>query len=111
MTRLFSRSTLRARRCLPLPCFDTAANSRPELPALIEGTLPFPELALLQSKSYLEQLYSSRHLSAREIARLADVSPSAVLEALDVRVSLRTATGANIPASSPSASTTRTTSS
>jgi hypothetical protein len=37
----------------------------------------------LRSKSYLEQLYVGRHLSAREIARLADVSRSAVLEALD----------------------------
>ncbi len=59
------------------------ANGRTELPTLIEGTLPLSGLALLRSKSYLEQLYSGRHLSAGEIARLADVSRSAVLEGLD----------------------------
>lgn len=37
----------------------------------------------MRSKSYLEQLYAGRHLSAREIARLTEVSRSVVLEALD----------------------------
>jgi hypothetical protein len=36
----------------------------------------------LHSRSYLERLYSGRHLSAREIARLTDASRSGVLEAL-----------------------------
>jgi predicted DNA-binding protein YlxM (UPF0122 family) len=38
---------------------------------------------LLRSRSYLGQLYTGGHLSAREIARLADVSRAGVLEALD----------------------------
>jgi hypothetical protein len=58
-------------------------NGRPGLPALIEGTIPLPGLAQLRSKSYLEQLYAGRHLSARQIARLTDVSRSVVLAALD----------------------------
>jgi hypothetical protein len=37
----------------------------------------------LRSKSYLGKLYVGRHLSARQIARLTDVSRSVVLEALD----------------------------
>jgi predicted DNA-binding protein YlxM (UPF0122 family) len=59
------------------------ANRRPALPALIESTIPLPGLTLLRSKSYLEKLYVGRHLSARQIARLTDVSRSVVLEALD----------------------------
>ena len=37
----------------------------------------------MRSKSYIEQLYTGRHLSAREIARLTDTSRSGVLEARD----------------------------
>jgi hypothetical protein len=36
----------------------------------------------LRSKSYLAQLYTGRHLSARQIARLAEVSRSTALAAL-----------------------------
>lgn len=36
--------------------------------ALIEDTIPRQPLLRLRSKSYLEQLYSGRHLSVREIA-------------------------------------------
>ncbi|MBE3063539.1 MAG: recombinase family protein, partial [Spirochaetes bacterium] len=49
----------------------------------IEDTIPLPSLLRLRSSSYLEALYSKQHLSAREIARLAEVSRSMVLEALD----------------------------
>jgi hypothetical protein len=59
------------------------ANMRQALPALIEGAILLPGLALLRSKSYLEQLYVGRHLSAREIASVTGVSRSMVLEALD----------------------------
>ena len=51
--------------------------------ALIEDTIPLPPLLQLRSKSYLEQLYTGRHLSVREIADLADLSHSAVLAAMD----------------------------
>jgi len=55
----------------------------PGAPALIEGTIPLPGLARLRSKSYLAQLYAgSRHLSARQIARLTEVNRSVVLAAL-----------------------------
>jgi len=47
------------------------------------GLITLPSLLRLRSKSYLEGLYSKRHLSIREIARLADASHSGVLEALD----------------------------
>jgi hypothetical protein len=40
-------------------------------------------LALLRSKSYLEQLYDGWHLAARQIARLTEMSRSVVLAALD----------------------------
>jgi hypothetical protein len=53
------------------------------LPALIEGTILLPGLALLLSKSYLKQLYAGQHLSARQIARLTDASRSVVLAARD----------------------------
>ena len=53
------------------------ANSRP---ALIVRASTSPAAA--QQVSYLERLYSDRHLSIKEIARLADVSHSAVGEAL-----------------------------
>ena len=52
-------------------------------PPLIEGTLPLPGLSLLRSKSYLAQLYHGRHLSARQISRMTQVSRSGVLAALD----------------------------
>jgi hypothetical protein len=52
------------------------------LPALIEETISLPGLALLQSKSYLEQLYTGRHLSTRQIAELTDMSRSVVLAVL-----------------------------
>jgi len=55
---------------------------RPGAPALIEGTIPLPGLAQLQSKSYLAQLYAGQHLSARQIARLTEVSRSTALAAL-----------------------------
>ncbi len=55
---------------------------RPGAPALIEGTIPLPGLAQLQSKSYLAHLYRGRHLSARQIARLTEVSRSTALAAL-----------------------------
>ena len=57
-------------------------NGRPSLPALIEGSIPLPGLALLRSKSYLAQLYDGRHLSARQIARLTEVSRSTAFAAL-----------------------------
>ncbi len=58
------------------------ATGRPGAPALIEGSIPLPGLAQLRSKSYLVQLYRSRHLSARQIARLTEVSRSTALAAL-----------------------------
>ena len=57
-------------------------SGRPGLPALIEGTIPLPGLTQLRSKSYLAQLYAGRHLSARQIARLTEVSRSVVLAGL-----------------------------
>ena len=59
------------------------ANARAAPPALIEDTISLPSLLRLRSRSYLEELFSGRHLSAREIARLTEVSRSMVLEALD----------------------------
>jgi len=53
-----------------------------KLPVLVEGTLPFPSLLRLWSRAYLEELYTGRHLSAREIAGLGGVSRSVVLAAL-----------------------------
>ena len=64
------------------PRTEQYANGRPGFPALIEGTIPLPGLALLRSKSYLAQLYAGRHLSARQIARLTEVSRSTALAAL-----------------------------
>ena len=58
------------------------ATGRPGAPALIEGTIPLPGLTQLRSKSYLGQLYAKRHLSARQIARLSDVSRSTAFAAL-----------------------------
>ena len=58
-------------------------NTRGTVPALIEGVIPLPPLLRLRSRNFLEGLYTSEHLSAPEIARLADVSRSTVLEALD----------------------------
>ena len=55
---------------------------RPGLPALIEGSIALPGLTQLRSKSYLAQLYAGRHLSARQIARLTEVSRSTALAAL-----------------------------
>jgi hypothetical protein len=57
-------------------------TGRPSLPALIEGNIPLPGLTQLRSRSYLAQLYASRHLSARQIARLTGVSRSTALAAL-----------------------------
>jgi hypothetical protein len=51
-------------------------------PALIEGTIPLPGLTLWRSKSYLAQPYAGRHVSARQIARMTQVSRSVVLAAL-----------------------------
>jgi len=51
-------------------------------PAIIEGFIPLPGLALLRSRSYLAELYGGRHLSARQIARLTEVSRSTALAAL-----------------------------
>jgi len=51
--------------------------------ALIEGTIPLPPLLQLRSQSYMEQLYTGRHLSVREIATLTDLSHSVVLAAMD----------------------------
>jgi hypothetical protein len=59
-----------------------STTGRPGLPALIEGTIPLPGLAQLRSKSYPAQLYRGRHLSARQIARLTEVSRSTALSAL-----------------------------
>jgi hypothetical protein len=46
--------------------------------ALIEDTIPLPALLQLRSKSYLEALYTGKHLSVREIANLTDLSHSVV---------------------------------
>ena len=51
--------------------------------ALIEDTIPLPSLLQLRSKSYLEQLYTGRYLSVREIANLTDLSYSVVLATMD----------------------------
>ncbi len=51
--------------------------------ALIEDTIPLPPLLQLRSKTYLEQLYSGRRLSVREIAGLTDLGHSVVLAAMD----------------------------
>ena len=59
------------------------ANARGAVPALIEGIVPLPPVLSLRSKSALERLYTSEHLSAREISRLVGSSRSAVLDALD----------------------------
>jgi predicted DNA-binding protein YlxM (UPF0122 family) len=59
------------------------ANGYNASSALIEDSIPLPSLLRLRSRSYLEGLYSKQHLSVREIARLAEVSRSMVLEALD----------------------------
>ena len=56
------------------------ANKRP---ALIADMIQLPSLVQLRSRSYLERLYLSQHLSIREIARLTDVSHSVVLEAIN----------------------------
>jgi len=64
------------------PRTEQYANGRPGFPDLIEGTIPLPGLALLRSKSYLAQLYAGRRLSARQIARLTEVSRSTALAAL-----------------------------
>jgi hypothetical protein len=61
------------------------ASGRPGAPALIEGTIPLPGLTQLRSKSYLAQLYADWHLSARQIARLTEVSRSPALAALKRR--------------------------
>jgi len=50
---------------------------------LIESTVPLPPLFHLRSKDSLEGLYKGEYLSAGEIARLADVGRSTVLEALN----------------------------
>jgi hypothetical protein len=42
----------------------------------MEGTIPLPGLTQVQSKSYLAQLYTGRHLSARQIARLTKTNRS-----------------------------------
>lgn len=57
-------------------------SGRPSLPALIEGNIPLPGLTQLRGRSYLAQLYASRHLFARQIARLTGVSRSTALAAL-----------------------------
>jgi hypothetical protein len=67
---------------VPSPQVTQSTNGRPGLPALIEGVIPLPGLALLRSKSYLAQLYAGRHLSARQITRLTEVSQSVVLATL-----------------------------
>ena len=59
------------------------ANTRAAPPALTEGDIPLPPLLRLRTKSFLEGLYTGERLSVREISRLADVSRSTVLEALD----------------------------
>jgi hypothetical protein len=53
------------------------------VPALIEGVIPIPPVLSLRSRGALERLYTSEHLSAREISRLVGSSRSAVLDALD----------------------------
>jgi len=59
-----------------------SATGKPSAPAVIEGIIPLPGLTQLRSKSYLAQLYADRHLSARQIARLAEVSRSTAFAAL-----------------------------
>jgi site-specific DNA recombinase len=78
-----NQKALRSTAFVSAPPDKRRANGRPALPALIEATIPLPGLTLLRSKSYLGKLYVGRHLSARQIARLTDVSRSVVLEALD----------------------------
>jgi len=68
---------------VPPPPAQQKANGHAVFPTFIEDTIPLPSLLRLRSSSYLEALYSKQHLSAREIARLAEVSRSMVLEALD----------------------------
>jgi len=67
---------------VPSPQVAQHTTGRPGLPALIEGSIPLPGLTQLRSKSYLAQLYRGRHLSARHIARLTEVSRSTALGAL-----------------------------
>jgi len=62
------------------PRIKQHANNRM---ALIEDTMPLPPLLQLRSKFYLEQLYSDRQLSVREIASLTDLSHSVVLAAME----------------------------
>ena len=61
----------------------------------MEDTLPLPSLLRLRRRSYLEQLNTGGHLSAREIARLTDVRRSVVAEAQD-RFSIRQSGNGNI---------------
>ena len=68
---------------VPSPPAKQKANGHAVPPALIEDAIPLPSLLVLRSRSYLDGLYSKQHLSVREIERLADVSRSVVLEALD----------------------------
>jgi len=65
------------------PEVTQSTTGRPGLPALIEVSIPLPGLTQLRNKSYLAQLYTGRHLSARQIARLTEVSHSTVLAALE----------------------------
>ena len=74
---------------------------RSGLPALIEGTIPLPGLAQLRSKSDLAQLYTGRHLSARQIARLAEVSRSTALSALGRFSILKSGRGRTHPGQVP----------
>jgi len=67
---------------LLLPRGQQKANTCGAVPELIEDYIALPSLLRLRSRSYIEGLYSKQHLSVREIARLAEVSRSAVLEAL-----------------------------
>ena len=67
---------------VPSPQVTQQTSGKPGLPTLIEGTIPLPGPALLRSKSYLAQLYTGRHLSARQISRLTEVSRSTALGAL-----------------------------
>ena len=72
--------------CFPIPhcALILARGSKQQAnkqAALIEDTIPLPPLLRLRSKTYLEQLYSGKHLSVREIASLTDLSHSVALEA------------------------------
>ena len=67
---------------VPSPRVEQNANQKPDLPSLIEGSIPLLGLTLLRNKSYLAQLYDGRHLSARQIARLTKTNRSVVLAAL-----------------------------